>query len=107
MTQHPAQPGALREDCPVHEPDHERTPNIPVAAPTKPAALARARRSVRRAAPLKAASSDHFRLIAENSPDLIAILDLGGRFRYANPAFGRLLDHDPAALIGTSVFHQM
>ena len=40
------------------------------------------------------------RLLIDNAPDLMCILDGEGRFRFLNEAVGRLLGHDARALIG-------
>ncbi len=40
------------------------------------------------------------RLLIDNAPDLMCVLDRGGRFRFVNEAVGRLLGHDARALIG-------
>jgi two-component system sensor histidine kinase UhpB len=48
-------------------------------------------------------SEEQYRLIAENTRDLIALLDLSGRFLYANPSHRASLDYDPVELIGTDV----
>ena len=40
------------------------------------------------------------RLLIDNAPDLMCVLDRRGRFRFVNEAVGRLLGHDARALIG-------
>ena len=47
-------------------------------------------------------SRDLYRLVAENSLDLIALIDLGGSFLFASSAYAHLLGYEPAALVGTS-----
>jgi PAS domain S-box-containing protein len=42
-----------------------------------------------------------YRLIAENSGDLIDLCDQNGFFRYVNPSYQTVLGYEPAALIGT------
>lgn len=44
-----------------------------------------------------------YRLLAENSEDLITLATLDGRLRYASPSSQEILDLTPADLIGTSV----
>jgi PAS domain S-box-containing protein len=44
------------------------------------------------------ASERKFRGLVENAEDVIYLTDLEGRIVYANPAVGRLLGYDPAAL---------
>jgi PAS domain S-box-containing protein len=45
-------------------------------------------------------SEERYRLIAENTSDLIALLDAEERYLYASPSFARELGHTPAALVG-------
>jgi PAS domain S-box-containing protein len=45
-----------------------------------------------------------YRLITENTHDLILMLDHQGCFIYASPSFHPILGYVPTALIGTSVF---
>jgi two-component system, cell cycle sensor histidine kinase and response regulator CckA len=49
-------------------------------------------------------SEERYRLIAENTSDLISLLDQEGRFVYASPSYKCVLGYDPAELIGTSAF---
>ena len=42
--------------------------------------------------------------ITENTHDLLSMLDLEGRYRYASPSFQHRLGYDPAALIGAAIF---
>jgi len=46
-------------------------------------------------------SEEQFRLITENTRDLVSLLDLEGQFLYASPSFKRQLGHLPAQLVGT------
>jgi two-component system cell cycle sensor histidine kinase/response regulator CckA len=48
-------------------------------------------------------SEEHYRLIAENSSDLIGLLDLTGCWMYASPSHYTLLGIAPVELIGSSV----
>jgi two-component system cell cycle sensor histidine kinase/response regulator CckA len=47
-----------------------------------------------------AASEERFRTLIERSPDAICLFDERGVIRYANPASKRILDYQPAALVG-------
>ncbi len=47
-------------------------------------------------------SEDRYRLIAEHTSDLIALLDTSGRYLYASPSYAHELGHPPDALIGAS-----
>ncbi len=49
-------------------------------------------------------SEEKYRLISENSYDLICILDYDGGINYANRAFDRLLGYEPDQLVGTNVY---
>ncbi|MEO7911802.1 MAG: PAS domain S-box protein [Roseiflexaceae bacterium] len=49
-------------------------------------------------------SEELYRLITENTGDLISVLDQQGETLYASPSFQHLLGYDPAALLGTSRF---
>jgi two-component system sensor histidine kinase UhpB len=49
-------------------------------------------------------SEEQFRLIAENSYDLISLLDLQGRFIYASPSFQTGLGYPPEDLAGVSSY---
>jgi two-component system, cell cycle sensor histidine kinase and response regulator CckA len=46
-------------------------------------------------------SEERFRLIAEHAHDLIALLDLDGRFSYLSPSCESILGYSPGALLGT------
>lgn len=50
------------------------------------------------------ASEARYRLIAENTDDMIAITDLTGRTHYVSPASRRLLGLEPEALINETAF---
>ena len=41
------------------------------------------------------------RSVVENSSEIVTIVDVDGTLRYASPAFGRVLGHDPKEGIGT------
>ncbi|HXG48254.1 MAG TPA: PAS domain S-box protein [Methylomirabilota bacterium] len=47
-------------------------------------------------------SEEQFRLITENSHDLISVVDLDWKFIYASPSFRTCLGHAPGDLAGTS-----
>ena len=47
---------------------------------------------------------EQFRLITENSHDLISLLDLEGRFIYASPSYRKSLGYAPEDLAGTDSF---
>jgi PAS domain S-box-containing protein len=64
-------------------------------------ALAREREEAReRAAAAARASEDRYRLIAENTIDLIAVLDADGRSTYLSPSHERVLGHSTDELLG-------
>jgi two-component system cell cycle sensor histidine kinase/response regulator CckA len=46
-------------------------------------------------------SEERFRLIAEHAHDLIALLDIEGRYRYLSPSCQSILGYPPGALLGT------
>ncbi len=45
-------------------------------------------------------SRDQFRSLSLNSPDIIYTLNFDGSFKYINPAWKRILGHDPEEVIG-------
>ena len=49
-------------------------------------------------------SEELYRLITENTGDLISVLDQQGYTLYASPSFWHILGYDPAELLGTSRF---
>jgi PAS domain S-box-containing protein len=49
-------------------------------------------------------SEERFRALIENSMDLVAVLDAGGRFAYASPSVGRLFGYAPTELLGENAF---
>ena len=49
------------------------------------------------------ASGEEYRAMVEGSVDAVAIFDINNTFRYANPAFERLLGYRPEELVGTFV----
>jgi PAS domain S-box-containing protein len=53
------------------------------------------------------ASEERYRLIAENTSDVITLTDLRGAFVYLSPASEQLLGHDAAAMVGVSVYDVM
>jgi diguanylate cyclase (GGDEF)-like protein/PAS domain S-box-containing protein len=57
----------------------------------------------RRAAELALrASEERFRLLVQNSPDTVIVIDQLGNFTYASPQIEALLGYAPDALVGTS-----
>jgi PAS domain S-box-containing protein len=52
-------------------------------------------------------SEERYRLISENTSDLIAIFDQAGHFYYASPSHQQTLGYDPATLIGRPVVDRM
>jgi PAS domain S-box-containing protein len=48
------------------------------------------------------ASEERFRAIAENSSQLICMVDAVGRYAYASESFRAIMGHDPVAMIGQS-----
>src|SRR6266540_7110492 len=52
-------------------------------------------------------SEEQYRLIAENTRDLISLVDLDGRFLYASPAHARALGRRPESLVGSDAMEQV
>jgi two-component system cell cycle sensor histidine kinase/response regulator CckA len=50
------------------------------------------------------AKDDIYRIVSENSTDIIALIDAEGNLVYASPSHKKQLGHDPAELLGTSMF---
>ncbi|HEX9438292.1 MAG TPA: GAF domain-containing protein, partial [Roseiflexaceae bacterium] len=50
------------------------------------------------------ASEERYRLITENTGDLVMLLDQQGRYTYVSPSCRQVLGYDPAELIGASGF---
>jgi PAS domain S-box-containing protein len=48
-------------------------------------------------------SEDLYRVVVENSRDLISLIDLGGRLLFVSGAYGRMLGYEPATLVGALV----
>ncbi|MFI7602695.1 putative bifunctional diguanylate cyclase/phosphodiesterase [Actinoplanes sp. NPDC049681] len=48
-----------------------------------------------------------FRLLVQNSTDVVTITDADGRLAYVSPAVRRVLGSDPATVIGTNLVHRM
>ena len=46
----------------------------------------------------------YFRVVSENSLDIVSLLDRDGNFTYCTPAVERLLGYDPQELMGTNAF---
>src|SRR5262249_45641967 len=46
------------------------------------------------------ASEERFRAMTENANELVAILGVDGRFKYASPSYSCILGYDPKELIG-------
>jgi PAS domain S-box-containing protein len=53
---------------------------------------------------LFAESEEQFRLMVENSDDILTIRDANGRIRYANASFQRVMGYHPSELIGATGF---
>ena len=49
-------------------------------------------------------SEERFRLIAENTSELISLVDQEGQYLYVSPSFRSMLGYDPAELIGAPAF---
>jgi two-component system sensor histidine kinase UhpB len=52
-------------------------------------------------------SEEQYRLIADNTRDLIGLVDLEGRFLYASPAHARALGRSPESLIGADAMENV
>ena len=52
----------------------------------------------------KLKAEELYRLIAENTTDLICLLDTRGRFAYVSPSYRELLGYVPEHLLGQSIF---
>nr|WP_198044808.1 bifunctional diguanylate cyclase/phosphodiesterase [Lysinibacillus timonensis] len=50
-------------------------------------------------------NSENYRLIAENSINLIALIDIDGTFRYVSPTFNSILNYDVSKLESGNFFH--
>jgi PAS domain S-box-containing protein len=48
-------------------------------------------------------SRELYRVVVENSQDLVALMDLDGRILYASPSHGRALGYEPQELIGVNM----
>ncbi len=51
-----------------------------------------------------AESEEQFRLMVENSDDILTIRDANGCIRYANASFQRVMGYHPSEMIGTTGF---
>ena len=51
-----------------------------------------------------AASEQHYRLLADNVSDVIAVYDVDGTFRYVSPSILQLLGYAPEELLGRTTF---
>lgn len=49
-------------------------------------------------------SEEQYRLIAENTNDLICVLDVHGNYTYASPSYREVLGYNPESLVGESCF---
>jgi PAS domain S-box-containing protein len=47
---------------------------------------------------------DWLRFIAQNSSEIVVVVDPDGTFRYASPAFGRIMGYDPGEAPGKNLF---
>jgi PAS domain S-box-containing protein len=50
-------------------------------------------------------SEEYFRLLIENAPDLITVMDPTGKIRYQSPSIEPMLGYHPEELVGTNVWH--
>ena len=58
----------------------------------------------KRAEELAQAQEDRFRLMVENSADMVMLLDTEGKLRYVSASHKRILGFDPAEVLGIDVF---
>ncbi|MGP1908803.1 PAS domain S-box protein [Metabacillus sp. JX24] len=49
-------------------------------------------------------SESKYRIILEHSNDLICVVDLEGKYKYASPSYRKTLGYEPEAMIGENVF---
>ena len=49
-------------------------------------------------------ANDWLRFIVQNSSEIVMVVDPDGTFRYASPAFGRILGYDPGEASGKNLF---
>jgi PAS domain S-box-containing protein len=61
----------------------------------------------RRAEHALAARERHFRMLIENTSDVITVLSAEGMIRYESPSLERVLGHRPEELVGRSVFEYL
>lgn len=66
--------------------------------------IARDVRDRRQAESAMRKSEEDFRLLAENSTDMVSRLTSDGTFIYTSPSCKRLLGYEPSELIGTSIY---
>jgi len=52
-------------------------------------------------------SEERYRLITQNSSDLISLVDMEGRYVYASPSHERLAKVRPTSLLGANIFDQV
>ena len=57
-----------------------------------------------RAASEQRRSEDRFKAMAQNTAELVAILDEGGRISYVSPSVDAILGRDPSSLLGQTFF---
>ncbi len=48
-------------------------------------------------------SEAYYRLLIENSPDIVTVLEADGTVRYASPTVQRVLGYAPEERVGTSI----
>ncbi|MDX8288749.1 PAS domain S-box protein [Metabacillus indicus] len=49
-------------------------------------------------------SESKYRIILEHSNDLICVVDLEGKYKYASPSYRKILGYEPDAMVGENVF---